>query len=531
MSVDPLVFQSLHFDSQQPLVTSSVVSTQPAIEYRVSNSPPETATVARSMLLRANAVAQSELWPVKGADDGVDALVASLDGAPIPLTSDSLTSLPTGGCLSPLDRLVVAALTAALSRATFVHFARFADIGANVAEIAKVELEHTPLPTTTFDFQSATQQPLAFQRDLASFRNYTQQHLIAIFKIILYVLLSRFSGDEPRFDQIVLQFVATSPIDAPFTHADYHASLARRYVYSALYDGQLLRFTGTKTVTAPTELGTVSNATPPTMSTQLGVTAGRQQRKEKNAVKKIFTSIETRTAQVLQQHKLFNQLIEVCKETNRQHISATTMTQTIAQLQTLAGQSTVWPSLLKMSLLTQDAKNRLKASRLCCLALTNVAAHSGTNCLTLLETCGFFDDPALLAAVLDSGCLQLLTNRSARLFLLQKLKTHLTSLLTLDTADDQLVLKRILWVLFVAANPLTRSEQKSMHIEDADVKQDTRHTECAIEIMAAICEWLTAVAATRFDIEKTLNVLQQFLLRHRQYRLALVFAQRRRAEK
>ena len=464
-------------------------------------------SIARGMLFKNKSATQADLWPVQsigGATDGHDKIN---DTSVVPLAL-----LQTQPIISELDRLVVGALTTMLAHATLL-FTCPSMVPTNVY-----------LPHTIFDLESAIANRASLDRELAAFRNHTQQYLVAAFKTILQVLLKGFDVGT-RFDRTVLQFV--SAIDqqqfaasAQFTYSDHHVALARQYVYSALYDGQLLTFDS-----ASLDNVCLSRSVEPAIETvTINVKTHQhvvQERPAKPVVEQTLDSIERKTMQVFQQHALLNRLITSCEKPQGDSVK-----QIVQQLVYLANDQTVWAMLRSPPLNYGSVKNVSKATRLCCAALTHTDAAAGET-LQQLDRCGLFDDPLLLVAILDSGCLEHVEHRQVRNFLMNKLnqldEQQVDELIGTDKDEqDKSTVKHILWLAFIAAAPLSRDECKAMRVKEDDAEL----TSNAVAMLANIYRWLEQNCETSTLLQARHKTVHNFLLRHRQYYLALV-AQRR----
>jgi hypothetical protein len=304
--------------------------------------------------------------------------------------------------------------------------------------------------------------------------------LVAAFKTILQVLLKGFDVGT-RFDRTVLQFV--SAIDqqqfaasAQFTYSEHHVALARQYVYSALYDGQLLTFDSpslenvclSRSVETAIETATINVNTQQHIVEQ--ATESMEKRPAKPVVEQTLDSIEQKTMQVFQQHALLNRLITSCEKPQGDSVK-----QIVQQLVYLANDQTVWAMLRSPPLNYGSVKNVSKATRLCCAALTHTDAADGGETLQQLDRCGLFDDPLLLASILDSGCLEHVERRQVRNFLMNKLnqldEQQFDELIGTDKDEqDKSTIKHILWLAFIAAAPLTRDECKAMRVKEDDAE-------------------------------------------------------------
>lgn len=477
---------------KQPIEAEMKIVPESLTAYQVTDLCPTVDTIARQML-RNKQSAESELWPV--IDNNVnknvqqpqeplrEAIQASLF-AQAPVTSD-------------VDRLKVATLIALLADETAKRFATEKQI---------VFLT----PQTVFDFQTLSKTPRLLSREITVLKNRAQKQLINVFESIISRLLAGFE-EETRYDRLVLQFVAHfNDFVTNFTFTEQQALLARQYVYSALYDGQLLQFD------EPVEILQIDD--------NQGIESSESTSDKLNGttVEHILMDVDRKTTQIFQQHKILNKLIADCTEMSNENC-AEAIKQTIAQMCKLVDKPKNLCNLFKVpSLQYETVKNVEKITRLCCVALTNKFIVE-TKMLQQIANCGFFDDPIVLGSILDSGCLQFLSKRSARLFLLEKLSQHVPQILQSPAGKENeskeiFQAQRILWLVYVTSTPATRQELKKIQVDDS--KNLQKQTEYSIEILKQIYKLLRTTETANI-IAARHKTIHNFLLRHKQYYLAL----------
>ena len=436
-----------------------------------------------------------------------------------------------------IDRLKVAALTYMLATAAR-EFVCAEKIDSN-ADAAVYYLPHNK-----FDLISAAGSRLAYERELAAFNTQTQALLSQTFKIVLQVLLRSFAPqNETRFDRAVLRFVtdvdeAYYAVKAAFDYSTRHTALARQYVYSALYDGQLLNFEN-----AALDLQLCASLAAPqlhslTSAPQLATGNNSNENNAANAQQDLLThtlrDIEIRTEQIFAKHALFNQLLKQCtiggEDSNESDVERCqkTMAAATQRLCELAHEhGSVWHFLRQPFVhMANENKSLHKATSLCCIALTNNTALQA-DALQQLDRCGFFDDQLLVGSVLDSGCIQYIGDARARAFLLEKVLQHYDSLGSLigdnsanamllgtTTARKEMIVQRILWLLFLASGLLTRKAQKQLA---SDANQEFQ--ENGLLLLQSIYNWLALESG--LPLQAYHKTIHNFLLRHNQFRLAL----------
>ncbi len=403
------MLQSLPFD--QPLTVVSIKE-RPSQQFSVTTAP--NVAEIRQRLARVNLI---DTWPVNGPQR----------------EPEKQSEKASSSEIDPLGRLKIAALVAILSQ----HVLCF--VCSNSVACAQQLMNQTE-----FDFQSALLKQTIYERELANYRKISHVNLVSVFKSILSRLLERFSAaNEPRFDQTVLNFVAIAdPKSLPthFTYTDYQLLLAKQYVYSALYDGLLLQFDSTALELYCTRM---QNAELQEETAQQTVIMHAE--KHASMLEKAIQQIQERTAQIFQRYKLFNQLIEQCGDKEK-------LQPAFAELKSLASDSSVW-NLLKQSPLDYAAPTSVqKASKLCNLAFET---RSDEIC-EKLEQCGFFDDPSVIANLLDQGFLKNVRSNKMRAILLEKV-VKLGNIDALLGSENQF--KRALWLMSLTVHKLTKKEQ------------------------------------------------------------------------
>ena len=420
-----------------------------------------------------------EVWPVSGPS-GV------LNAKP---TLEEKTTVD----VDQLSRLKIAALVAIISQKVFCFV-------CNESGICAQQL----MNQTEFDFQSALIKRAVYERELANYRKISHQNLVQSFKAILSKLLERFYGaNESRFDQTVLNFVVnidTKKIETQFSYTEHQLMLAKQYVYSALYDGQLLQFDSAALEIYCAKMQTnqdqvAEHSEKPTVAEQ------------KTLLEKIIAQIQKRTAQIFQRNKLFNQLIGQCigKTCHEQ------LKPTFAQLSTLTDKENVWELLRTSPIEYNSSKNSAKAAELCTLAF---ASRSEKSCKQL-EEYGFFDDSNLLTCLIDNGSFEKVQSNTTRRMLLKKVVASNDIAIVLGK-EKKTAFKRALWLLSLTVYKNSKREDYNIGVQE--IKNDDTD---AKELLKKIYEYFKKTDNEQ-QYASHRKKIESFLLKLGQYNLLLL---------
>ena len=430
--------------------------------------------------LATNNTPSTEIWPVFGPKStSAPPQVKAIVEKPINEVDD-------------LGRLKIAAIIAILSQKVVNFTCKEINLCAQQS-----------MNQTEFDFQSAVADRKVYEHELSHYRQISHTNLVFVFKKILCKLLERFyAANEQRIDHEILNFVAFldhSDVDASahFTYTDHQFMLSKQYIYSALYDGQMLQFN--------TDVLQINSTRLIEKSKDIILAEENTDRPEKTQLQKVITQIQHKTLQIFQKYKLFHQLAEKCVG-KKCHLEIRPI---ISQLCNFCQKENIWQSLKSSPIEYGSEKGIEQAVNLCSLAFAS-QSHQACN---ELQLCGFLDDAKVFSQLLDSGALEKVQNNTTRHMLLEKAISCIDLPSLLECDDDKKTFKRALWLLSLTVYKLKAQQQKDFTLLQKDCGDDLGK-----KLLADIYRFLEKKNEPRkFNAQK--KKIRLFLLRLKQFHL------------
>lgn len=462
------MLKSLPFD--QPV---TVVS----IEARGATNNQQFTVKPVSALVDVKPMMSQYVWPVLGPNSAG-------------IVMEKTTKVDDTEQVGKLERLKVAALIAILSQHVFCFFC------AESSQCVKQLMNQTE-----FDFQSALLKQSVYERELANYRKIAHCNLVSMFKKVLEQLMDRFyATNELRYDQMVLSFAANidmKDIKPQFSYSDHQLMLAKQYVYSALYDGQLLQFDSTSLDLLCAKLNNQNE-----LQTTGIIEQAHEQKLAATTFEKTIEQIKAKTSQIFQRHKLLNKLVRTCQQSDQDTAPI------FAQLTSLCNDTTVW-DVLKTSPLEYERATSLEKA---CIVCSKAFESQSNQFIVQLDDAGFFQDTDLFVLLMDQGCFDNIKTNTIRQMLLEKaLQLDVSNLLT--SADRKRSFKRALWLISLCVEKLSKKDQVDFTITN----MENRNNNSTI-LLTRIYDWLKKNDDPKQFLSHKKKI-DSFLLRLKQYNL------------
>ena len=361
----------------------------------------------------------------------------------------------------PLDRLKVSALACMLAEQT--EQAMCAQSTTSKSPRLCQPFNHFAV----FDLIGAAKTVSGFERQSAAILRRIHVSLRKVFLCITEKLLDGFvTHCDRRPDRQILAHVANVDAklfahNATFDYDDTHVELARKYVYSALRDGQSLDFD--KTLSSADTDVYVSSTTP--------LIAQDDSLSTTNPFEQILQRIKHQTDALLNRHGLFAQLEQECAAScNRVRLQ-----NIVEKLQTMAVQKRVDNAVALMmepAVGAKDVVPRCNVGKLVDVAFKALQIDS-ENALTVvqqLEKSGFFATPALLTEIVSRGALESIVRHDVRTFLLNRLVANREQVVRplLHTSNPTEFVRKAMWMVFLTLRPLDKKTVKALNDDDDD---------------------------------------------------------------
>ena len=459
------MLKSLPFD--QPVTVIS-------LEARSAPNKQQFTVKPVSALVDVKPMMSQYVWPVLGPNSAA-------------IVMEKTTKVDDMEQVGKLERLKVAALIAIISQHVFCFFC--AESGQCVNQL---------MNQTEFDFQSALLKQSVYERELANYRKIAHCNLVAMFKTILERLMEKFyAANELRYDQMVLSFAANidmKDINPQFSYSDHQLMLAKQYVYSALYDGQLLQFDSTSLNLLCAKLNSQNEFQ----------TTEPEEKLASTTFEKTIQQVKEKTSQIFQRYKLFNKLVQNCQQQGDQDTAPI-----FAQLSSLCNNNNnVW-DVLKTSPLEYERATSFEKARIIC---SKAFEGQSEDFLIQLDDAGFFQDADLFIQLMDQGCFDNIKTNIIRRMLLEKaLQLDVSNLLT--SADRKRSFKRALWLISLCVEKLSKKDQ----IDFTVTSMENGNNNSTI-LLTRIYDWLKKNDDQKQFVSHKKKI-DSFLLRMKQYNL------------